>query len=257
MTDYMLWSNDIENRFSPTSLTDATDEDGYIATAVISAVTTNSHWRETLWDAYKDLREKLLDGDDKPLPISTTTQREALSGIVKGTIIYNDTTGKVEEYNGTDWATSAGSGTMSDVAYGSMFEHNTSGSAMEDTNKVWITASEGVVDPNGLITFVSDDTNGDYLLVGTGGAGDYQIITTADNTNSGNNVTTMAIHINDVDSTDIEDEQASNSTKPQTLAAHGIHTLADGDRVALHMVSIVSSNIVKTYDCHVTIQRLS
>lgn len=257
MTDHLLWKNDIENRFSPTSLTDALTGAIYIATSVISGVTTNSGVHMSQWDAYKDLRERLLNGDTTLLPKSTTTQRDALSGIVDGTVILNTTTGKEEICNSSSWASVSGSTTMSDVAYGSMFQHNTSGDAMETTNKVWITASQGVVDANGLITFVSDDTNGDYLLVGTGGAGDYQIIVTCDVTNAGNNETTMAVHINGSDATDIEDEEDTNSTKPRTLAAHGIHALSEGDKIAIHMVSSTPADVVKTYDCHVTIQRLS
>ena len=108
MTDYMLWSNDIENRFSPTSLTDTVDVDGFIATAVISAVTTNSDFRLSLWDAYKNLREKLLDGVEEPLCLSTTTQRDALTGIIPGTTIFNITTQEDETYNGTGWVASGG-----------------------------------------------------------------------------------------------------------------------------------------------------
>ncbi len=103
MTDYLLWKNDIENRFSPTPLTDALTGSIYIATAIISSVTTKSGEHTSQWDAYKDLRERLLNGDDKLLPHSTTTQRDALSGIVAGTVIDNITIGRLEKYNGTAW----------------------------------------------------------------------------------------------------------------------------------------------------------
>lgn len=124
MTDYLLWKNDIENRFSPTSLTDTVDGSLYTATAIISAVTTKSGVHMSLWDAYKDLREKLLDGDITLIPISTTTQRDALIGIVNGTIILNITTSREEICSSSTWMSSAGSGIMDNTAYGSMYEHN-------------------------------------------------------------------------------------------------------------------------------------
>ncbi len=108
MTDHLLWSNDIENRFSPSSLTHVVDGSGYIATAIISSVTTNGSFRMSLWDAYKDLRQKLLAGDDALTCISTTTQRDALTGIVGGTIIFNETTQRNEIYSGTEWIAAGG-----------------------------------------------------------------------------------------------------------------------------------------------------
>lgn len=140
---------------------------------------------------------------------------------------------------------------------GQPMERKGLGSTIDTTSKKWITANAGVLDANGLITFVSDDVNGDYLLVGTDGAGDYQIIVTCDQTNSGNNTTSLEVHINGAVVTDIESEHDSNSIKPSELSAHGIHALADGDKVTLHLESSVSANIVKVYDCHVTIQRIS
>jgi len=103
MTDYNLWKNDITNRFSPTSLTNAVQGSGFVATSVISSVTTNSAYHMSLFDAYLDLRLKLLNGDDTLLPTSTTTQRDALSGIDQGTHLYNITIGRDEVYNGTAW----------------------------------------------------------------------------------------------------------------------------------------------------------
>jgi len=78
MADYNLWKNGITNSKSPTSLTDAASGAGFIATAVISGVTTNSAWKMSLWDAYLDLYEKLHNGD-RPIPKSTTTEASAMS----------------------------------------------------------------------------------------------------------------------------------------------------------------------------------
>lgn len=256
MTDFNLWKNDITNRFTPSSLTDAIVGSGFVATAIIGGVTTKSFIQYSKWDVYQDLRLKLLGGINY-LPISTTTQRDALTGIVDGTVMLNKTTGREEICNSAVWISAAGDGLMAKSSYGSMFQHNHAGDAMNATTKKWITALVGKLDPNGLITFVKDAVNGDYLLVETGGAGDYQIIVTCDVTNAANNETIMEIHINGADSTDLEDKEDTSSTKPRGMAAHGIHALNDADKITLHLESTTSADIVKVLDCHVTIQRVS
>ncbi len=257
MTDHLLWSNDIENRFSPTSLSHVAEGSGYIATAVISSVTTNSGFRLSLWDAYKDLREKLLDGNSDLLPISTTTQRNALSGIVDGTLIYNDTTGRVEECDSDSWSSSAGSSALSDAAYGNMYENNSSGSAMDSTNKTWVTATAGIVDANGLVTVVEDAVDGDYFLIGTDGDGDYAIIVDTKQTNSGNNDTTLTIEIDEDDTILTKDEVDTSSTKPTSLSATGILALVAGNKLRVHMVSSTPADVVKSFHTHFYIHRLS
>lgn len=107
MTDFNLWKNDITNRFSPTSLTDVKTNDIYIATAIVSGVTTNSSPRMSQWDAYLHLRNTLLNVSDedgaKIVSESTTIQRDALSGLANRTVIYNITVGRNETYDGTKW----------------------------------------------------------------------------------------------------------------------------------------------------------
>lgn len=113
MTDYMVWYNDIINRNPSASVTHVTDGDGYIATALFNEgeedqYSIKSGWAMSLWDIYKDLCEKLRNGDDRPFPISTTAQRDALSGILKSTIIYNETTDECETWTATSWVSAAG-----------------------------------------------------------------------------------------------------------------------------------------------------
>ncbi len=256
MTDFLLWKNDIENRFSPTSLTDSLTGSIYIATAIISSVTTKSGVHMSQWDAYKDLRERLLNGDDTLLPQSTTTQRDALTGIVDGTLMLNITTGREEICSSSTWIGVTGSGMMSATAYGHMYENNTSGSTIDTTNKTWTTATSGVLDSNSLITFVND-AGGDYFLIGTGGAGDYVVVLDVKQTNAGNNTTTLTVQINETDTILVQDEVDSSSTKPTALAANGVLTLADADKVRLHMVSATPADVVKIYHGHFYIHRLS
>jgi len=104
---YYLWRYDIENRETSPALSHTTVNSIIIAKAIISSVTTKSGDHMSLWDAYLDLRNRVLDVSEvdgaRLHPIVTTTQRDLLSGIMKGTTIYNDTTGMVEEHDGTDF----------------------------------------------------------------------------------------------------------------------------------------------------------
>lgn len=113
--DYLLWKNDIEHRFSPTSLTDAASGSGYIATSVISSVTKNSAWKMSLWDAYFDLRCKVLGVSEAEsvgiAPQGTTTELSVLTGIIDGQGAIDITTGaKVDCIDG-DFVSGGGGGT--------------------------------------------------------------------------------------------------------------------------------------------------
>ncbi len=256
MSDYNLWKNGITHAFSPTTLTDAAEGSGFVATAVISSVTTNSDWKMSQWDAYLDLYEKLHDGQ-RPTPKSTTTEASALSGVLDGTPILNITTNRFEICNNAAFQNSAGIGTMSPAAYGNMFEDSSTGSAMNSTTKQWITASGGIFDGNSLITF-SDNSLGDRLVVGTGGAGAYMVVASCGQTNSGSNRTRMNLHVNDVGSIVIKDDQNASSVNHRALVANGIVTLADADYLTLHIADPdTPANVISVFDCHLTIQRIS
>lgn len=207
-------------------------------------------------DAYKAIRLNILEGQD-PLFISTSAERNALVNVEDGTTIYNTNTKRVESYEDNNWAGAGGSGIMSDTAYGSMFEDSSTGSAMNSTTKQWITANSGVFDGNGLITFLND-ADGDRLVVGEDGSGDYIVVASCGQTNSGSNRTTMNVHINGVDSSVVKDDQNASDTNHRALVANGILTLADDDYLTMHIVDPdTASNEIKVFDCHLTIQRIS
>ncbi len=256
MSDYKLWENGIKHSKAPTSLTDVARGDGFIATAVIGSVTTNSGWKMSKWDAYLDLYEK-LHGGEKPIPKSTTAEAAALTGIIDGTPILNITSNTFEICNNSEFQNSAGAGVMKPAAYGNMYEDNASGSAMNSSTRSWITAIAGVFDGNSFISFLNN-ADGDRLVVGAGGAGDYMIVASCGQTNAGNNKTRMTVLINGTGSTVIKDDQDAHATKHQPLVANGIVTLADNDYLALQVTDpTVWSNVIKVYDCHLTIQRIS
>lgn len=260
MTDYNIWKNDIKHRFPRYITSHTTVGSGFTAKAIVvetEHLVTTSSYRLSIFDAYNDLRQKLLDGAEGILPKSTTAQRDALKGIIDGTLMLNITTGTQEICNNSIWSNVAGVGLMSKTAYGSMFQHNHLGDNIHTTSKKWVTASAGKVDSNSLITVVDDSTNGDHLLVGVDGAGDYMILATCDVTNSGNNETILEVIINNTVSTDLEDKEDTSSTKPRGMSTHGIHALSAGDKISLKLESTTPANIIKVFDCHLSINRIS
>jgi len=257
LSDYNLWVNDINNRFSPTSLTHASSGSGYTATAIISGVTTNSSWKMSLWHAYQSLRNKLLGVSDedgsKILAISTTTQSSALSSVTKGQLIYNSTTGECDISMGSSFVSTVTAVTA--VAYGDMYENSAFGSDIDSTYKTWITASKRVVDDNGIVTFVNDVT-GDYLLIGTDGVGKYSLQANCTQKNSGGKNVTMNVFVNGTHS-EFSSETTGDSSKHESMTASGIITLAAGDKISLYIVSDTSSDTILVYDTSLSISRIS
>lgn len=256
MTDYNIWKNGITHSFSPTSLTDSSEGVGFIATAIISSVTTSSRWQMSLWDAYLDLYEN-LNGGYRPTPKSTTVESSALTGILDGTLILDVTLNRFDVCNSGVFQSSAGIGVMSPSAYGNMLENSSVGSAMDTTTKQWITASSGIFDSSGFITF-ENNTSGDRIVVGTGGDGDYMIVASCGHTNSGSNETTMTLRINDIDTTIVKEDKNASSVNHRSLISNGILTLNEADYLTMHISDTVTpSNVINVFDCNLTIQRIS
>ena len=84
------------------------------------------------------------------------------------------------------------------------------------------------------------------------------VVASCGQTNSGNQKTRMTVLINGSTSTVIKDDQSGNATLHRPLVANGILTLADNDYLSLQVTDPVTwSNVIKVYDCHLTIQRIS
>lgn len=107
MITYFVWGNDIVNRYTGLSFLDHTTEaDGYAARCTINGVDTKGAWKMSLFDAYKDLRDKLIEGNDLVLPYISTAQMNALpggAGDLIGIQFFNVTTRKVVYYDGDEW----------------------------------------------------------------------------------------------------------------------------------------------------------
>ena len=208
-----------------------------------------------LIDAYRAIRLDILNAE-KPAFLSSTVERDALTDVDEGIIIFNiDTLGN-QSYSGAAWVSVAGEGSMLPASYGSMFENNPTGSPMNSTTKQWITADAGKFDGNGIVSF-ANDPDGDQLIVGANGVGDYMVIASCGQTNSGGNLSIMNVHVNGVESDVIKDEQNSGVGNHRALVANGILTLAENDYLTMHIVSSVPSDVIEVYDCHLTIQRIS
>lgn len=257
MTDHNLWKDDIANRFSPTSLTDVADGDGFIATSVISGTTTKSAWKMSQLDAYVDLRDKLLNGVERPFPRVTTVQRDALINILSGRAIVNlDIGGEIEVYDGDEWIRGGGTGSMLPAAYGEMYQDNDSGSAIDATNKSWVTAVASIFDTTGFVSFLSH-ANGDRLVINAGGAGHYLLHYSTNFTNSSNNVVTASIRKNETIDPTMTDEAAGSVNQKRGLRVSGLMNLSENDYIDVHLISDTPANTVTVYQSNIHIHRIN
>lgn len=161
----------------------------------------------------------------------------------------------VDDTNWVNFGSSDSAGASVTLAYGSMYENNSSGSATDSTAHTWITAGVGKLDSDGVITF-SDNSGGDRLVVGTDGAGDYEVQFAASFTNAGGKDVTGTVYKNGV-ATTIIDVIEGDSNKQRNILSYGILTLAAADYITLHLVSETASDLVDIYHCHLIIEQLS
>lgn len=247
MSNHQIWKDDITNRFPAlTSLSDAVVGDGYIATAIISGVTTNSAWQMSLWDAWINLRGQLLQGLERPLPELTTTQRDALTGMMAGTPLFNKTNGRIEVWSGTEWMGAGGSGPSAGAnsAFGAMYENNPAGTDISVSAAYggWVSATEGSLSSDGIITFVGD-TTADRLLIGPGGAGIYMASFHASLTSSGRKDITAAIHRNGIELVEVKMTSTGDNNKLIHMASEGPIELANTNYIDLRFKSETADTV--------------
>ena len=110
--DYNILKYDLENRFGAYTISDTEDGDGYIAKAKGTWSNNkifHSGRRMSLWDAYKDLTDKLLDGIE-PTPCLKQNQINSLDNTKTptGYLIWNLSNSVLDCYNGTDYSSASG-----------------------------------------------------------------------------------------------------------------------------------------------------
>lgn len=107
-----IYENDLLHRFSGYSfvetavgsLTQVEFQDG--GSATVAEATTL-----VLVDAYKNIREQMLEGANVQCFISTTAERDALTGVDNGTIILNDDSYAMQCFDEDIWYPAAGTQT--------------------------------------------------------------------------------------------------------------------------------------------------
>lgn len=250
MSDYNLYAKGILNQFPTYSLSHATTGSLTIATATVTsggAFVNSSGPSGSIFSAYKELWDRLNDGQVGLIPSLTMAEIGALTGIPDGVQVINITMGRLDVC--IEGVFSSASGPIPDAlsTYGSMLENNTSGSAMNTTTHRWITASLGH-QPAGM-TF-SKDSTGDKFTVATGGMGTRHVSFGISFTNNGSKDTTASILIDGVKSIVSETVRGHNSQK-RALAIGDSLWLSTGSVLTLEIVSETVTDIVKVYQCHV------
>ncbi len=109
--DENLWKLGITNQFSTYTAAVVQTGSTYLATATITiggALVAKSAIAGSKYAAYRDLFQRVHEGQEELLPKLTTTQRDALSSVQDGRTILNITTGRIECCLSGSWVNSGG-----------------------------------------------------------------------------------------------------------------------------------------------------
>jgi len=103
MADKNLYANDLIHRYASHTFTETTvGSQTKVEFKDSGSVLIRSSTKLAVIDAYRTIRIDLL-GSENPTFLTTTTQRDALTSVDRGTHIHNITIGRDEVYNGTGW----------------------------------------------------------------------------------------------------------------------------------------------------------
>lgn len=130
------------------------------------------------------------------------------------------------------------------IAFGSMQEDNPSGTTIAATTSYvgWVSASVGEVDANGLVTF-SNNATADRLVISDSGEGTYLVSFSVCFTNAGGNLTTMALHKNDVEQVNLKAAAVGDSSQIRAASTINFITVEEGDYLDLRIKSTASDNV--------------
>ena len=209
----------------------------------------------SLEDAMWNIRVRFVGGQNV-LPRLNQTQIDSLSSIPVSTRIINETAGdEIETYNGTEWIRPGGSGSHRSVSYGEMYQDDDTGKDIDTTNKTWVTATQGIMDGNGCVTF-EDNAAGDRLVIQPNGDGTYVVHFSANFTISTNKEVTATIRKNGTAVSRLKDSIQGSAVKKEGLRIAGFIDLADNDYLDVHMVSETPSDTVVVYQVNIHIYRV-
>jgi len=103
MVDKNLYANDLIHRYASHTFTETVvGSQTKVEFKNSGSVLIRSSTKLAVIDAYHTIRIDLLGSED-PTFLTTTTQRDALTSVDRGTLIHNITVGRDEVYNGTSW----------------------------------------------------------------------------------------------------------------------------------------------------------
>jgi hypothetical protein len=135
---------------------------------------------------------------DMGILIPTTTAPGSISTAAGGLLVFNTTDNSYYFYNGTSWTKLCGSSGIS-ATYGEMYENTVGGThstISSGTWNPWITATNNASHMGGGMSFVDDNTNGDYIQIPSDGAGTYKIDCTGTVDAGNNKVIEVGVFVN-------------------------------------------------------------
>lgn len=200
-------------------------------------------------DAYRSIRNDVLEGENLPF-LASTTDRDALTNPNEPTFIFNITNLRNESYHNEKWNSSAGPGLMKPVAFGHMNEENELGTIVSDG---WTTGKLHASDANGIITFL-DHAIADRLVIGIAGAGEYIVNFSCAFTQTGNIPVMATVFING-DKTNIKDSHKGDPVLLSDLSHQDHATLSAGDYLDLRFSA--SNGSITIYHTELFIQRIT
>jgi len=258
--DYNLWKNDIENRNPTYSVSHVAVGSGFkvkVVETIGGAVVIEGAFTMTLWNAYKSLRLTLLGGENL-IPLSTTVQRDALGTILDGTRMWNKDLKRLEicSDGGTAWFSAGGFGLVAPAAYGEMNMNETNGDPVDASSHNVTSFSPGILDTNSLVTF-SDNSTGDRLVIGVGGAGLFDMQYNCNFTNDGGEETVSSIFRNGNELLKTMDTRAGDSSDVRGLRGSVFQILNENDYLTMNIVSEEVSDRIETYQCSIKVYRVN
>lgn len=142
-------------------------------------------------------------------------------------------------------------------AHGSMYENNESGTTIlsNTTYTGWESASQGVLDPNGTVSF-ENNISGDRLVVGEGGGGHYRVHFNTSASSSVGAEIFSAIHVNGVEAISAKAKSEGLPADPVNLNGSDILILSELDYIDLRVKLSTAGNVV-VFFTNVNIQRVS
>lgn len=200
-------------------------------------------------DAYRSIRNHMLEGENLPFLVSTT-DRDKFQDLMEATFIFNITNLRNESYHNKKWASSAGPGLMNPVAFGHMNEENESGTIVSDG---WITGKLHASDANGIITFL-DHAIADRLVIGIAGTGEYTVNFSSTFIQSGNVPVTATVFINGT-KTNIKDSHKGDPILLSDLSHQDHVSLSAGDYLDLRFST--PNGEITIYHTELFIQRIT